>query len=118
MPIYCYTNDKGETVERVYRIGKQPTAISVKGQLYRRDIGAEHGGFQDTPGNWPKASFNMGNHPSQRKELATFLEAKGVPTEVNKQGDPVLRSRDHRRQVMKALGMYDRDAGYGDAAPR
>lgn len=118
MPIYCYTNDKGETVERVYRIGKQPKAIYVQGVLHHRDISAEHGGFQDTPGTYPKASFNMGNHPSQRQELASYLEAKGVPTEVNIHGDPVLRSRGHRRDVMKALGMFDRDAGYGDVAPR
>lgn len=114
MPFYCYTNDKGETVERMYRIGKQPSAISVQGKLYRRDIGAEHAGFKNTPGNWPYEN-DMGPfccHASERKQLEQNLAASGVPTRVTERGNCIIESNDHRNRLMRLYGYHDKDACY------
>lgn len=82
-----------------------------------RDFKAEQTGFVDRPGTWPMESDACGVHPDQAKEYAAYLREKGVPTEVNSDGNPVFTSREHRKRVCAATGMYDRNAGYGDQAP-
>lgn len=119
MPVYCYTNKSGKTIERIYRIGKAPDTIKVDGSRYARNIAVEHLGFKNTPGNWPQVNDVGGLccHPSERSQLIEYLAGQGVPTHVNKNGDCVLESRTHRKQVMKAMGYFDKSGGYGDAQP-
>lgn len=117
MPTYCYVNKSGKVVERIYPIGKAPSTIKLDGSRYARCIAVEHAGFRNTPGNWPQKTTMSGVLPSQANELRDFLQRKGVPTEVCKDGEMILRDRAHRKQVHQALGYYDRDGGYGDAAP-
>ena len=118
MPVFCYsTEDGSETIEEVFRCGKAPASVTRNGRKYMRDIGAEHGSFRNTPGAWPKWTIMSGVHPSQRQELAQFLEKSGVPTQVNAQGEMKWESRGHRSKVLRALGYFDKNAGYSDPTP-
>lgn len=63
---------------------------------------------------WPMESDAMGVHPTQAKEYSDYLKKKGVPTEINSDGNPVLTSRHHRKLVCAATDTYDRNAGFGD----
>lgn len=63
---------------------------------------------------WPIHSDAMGVAPSQRQQLADFLASKGVPTEVDGDGNPVLTGPRHRKQVAEARAFYDRNGGYSD----
>jgi hypothetical protein len=62
-------------------------------------------------------SVALAVHPTQRGEATEDAAKKGVPTEFTPDGCPVFVSRDHRKKYMRAYGYFDRDAGYGDAAP-
>lgn len=66
---------------------------------------------------WPFESDAAGVHPDQVSEAQEHCRKHGVPTEFNpKTGNPVMRSRKHRREFHKVWGVKDRDAGYGDYA--
>lgn len=41
MPTYCYTNDRGETVERYYAPESAPLSVIENGERYDRDLRAE-----------------------------------------------------------------------------
>lgn len=66
---------------------------------------------------WPIHSDSMGVAPSQAKDLEKFLASRGVPTEVDSDGNPVLTGPRHRKRVAEARGFYDRNGGYSDPAP-
>ena len=73
-------------------------------------------------GKWPYASEAMAvgyGHDIAKgvKEAQAILAQHGVKTEYDSLGRPVLRDRAHRKAHMRALGFYDRNAGYGDAEP-
>ncbi len=80
------------------------------------------GGMTEVPGaqakgNWPIESDAAGVHPDQVNEAIAHAVNKGVPTEFNRQtGNPIFRSRKHRNDFLRAHGMRDCDAGYGDYA--
>lgn len=63
---------------------------------------------------WPIKSDALGVHPKQAREAEEHARQKGVPTEFTPQGQPVFRSREHRKQYCRAYGVYDRNGGYGD----
>lgn len=75
------------------------------------DFGAAPAGPALT--GWPIHSDALAYHPKQRAEAAAHLKKLGVPTEIDKQGRPVLRNREHRRQVLKALKIHDRNSFTG-----
>jgi hypothetical protein len=56
-------------------------------------------------------------HPQQIKQAADDAAAKGVPTDFDGAGRPILTSRSHRRAYHLAYGVIDKDAGYSDAQP-
>ncbi|KKK69897.1 hypothetical protein LCGC14_2929440 [marine sediment metagenome] len=118
MPTYCYANENGEVIEHVCSINKRPKTIKRGGVIYRRCFQAEwdHGRGPEGvhPGGWPIVSETSGVHPSQIKEAEAFTRKQGVPTHYTKDGRPILTNRSHRRKFCKAMGMRDRDAGYGD----
>lgn len=66
---------------------------------------------------WPYSSDALGVGPDQIKEAGDSLAAAGIPTSFDKEGGLIVESRDHRNKVMGHLGMFDKDAGYGDRAP-
>lgn len=67
---------------------------------------------------WPMKCDAMGVHPAQIGEAKAAAMAAGVPTEFTRDGRVILTSRSHRRRYAHAMGYYDRNAGYGDPAPR
>lgn len=67
---------------------------------------------------WPLISDALGVHCSQVAEATESAKAKGVPTEFTPAGQPIFTSREHRKQYCRAYGFFDRNGGYGDAAPR
>jgi len=87
-------------------------------KLMRRNIAIEGAGQGAANDNYPMESDAAGVHPDQIKETMAFDRAHGVPTEYKPSGNPVFTSRGHRRAYCEAHGLYDRNAGYGDAAPK
>lgn len=70
------------------------------------------------PSNFPQISSAAGVNPNQIKEHMDHLRSKGCG-QVNhtSDGDIIFESKGQRRQVLQALGMYDRNGGYSDPAP-
>ncbi len=120
MPNYCYTNSKGETIERFYYVNDvRPNNIWVGGMVYRRDMAAELG--QRRPGRcgtWPMKSDALGVAEDQIQEAAEEARRHGVPTEFTKDGRAILTSPKHRKAYAELYGMYDRNGGYGDPQRR
>lgn len=116
MPTYCFTNCKGETIERFYEVNDvRPEKIRVGRMIYRRDMAAELG--QRRPGrcaNWPMKSDALGVAEDQIEEATAEARRCGVPTEFTKDGRAILTSAKHRKQYAELYGMYDRNGGYGD----
>ena len=52
----------------------------------------------------------LGYHPKQRQEALAHLEKLGVPTEITKAGDPVIRDAAHYKKLRRALGVHFRNA--------
>ena len=118
--LYCYTTADGHTTDHVFDIGQAPMSITLPdGQTAFRDIAAEHpaSGPRCAVGSkWPIYSDAAGVHPDQIPEAMAYCESVGVPTSYTKDGRAILVSRSHRAKHLKAVGLYDRDAGYGDYA--
>ncbi len=116
MPTYCYTTpDETETIEEVFSVGKAPAKVRRNGKVYERDIAAEHQGSQDHGGQWPILCDASGVHPDQVPEAMAVAKRKGVPTTFTRDGRAILRDRAHRVAYHRAVGLFDRDGGYGDA---
>src|SRR5690606_12804821 len=115
MPFFCYTHERsGETIEKLFPCGQAPAQIRENGKTYRRDLAAEHRGFRDTPGNWPRYSRAMGVGRTQIEQATKFYASRGVPVEFNRRGDIKIYDRAHERRVMEAGGFCHWNAGYGD----
>lgn len=118
--IYCYACKCGNKIEKVLPLRKFREHIkcpACSGQM-NIDIAAQQKDIKSTGVGWPMVSDALGVHPAQAQEFGQFLREQGVPTEVLPNGNPVLVSREHRKKVCAATGMYDRNAGYGDQAPQ
>jgi hypothetical protein len=70
------------------------------------------------PRTWPRASYTMGCHPDQVPEMRSHLASKGVEADFSKDGDVILNSPRHERDVAYALGFHQKNAGYSDAVPQ
>lgn len=119
--LYCYTCENcGHTAERQLPASKSKTRIRCAQcrKRMRRDLQAEQGHFKDTKTTWPMASTAAGVHPDQVAEAMAHDREHGVPTDYNSDGDPLFTSRGHRARYCAANGLYDRNAGFGDAAPK
>jgi hypothetical protein len=122
MPFYVYvdrnTGEKFElmmTISEMMRRQKPDGTIKHDGRTLHRSIAAEHHGVSSTPGNWPMRSDAAGVHPSQTGEAYSESVKLGVPTRFDPQtGQAIFESRSHRRDFLKAKGMFDRSGGYGD----
>lgn len=119
--IYCYVcTSCGKKSEKNLPMSESATQFTCEcGKPMRRDFQAEHGGFKDTPGNWPMESDAAGVAPEQIPEAMAYNERMGVPTRYNPEtGAAILTSREHRKRFCEISGLYDRNGGYGDQAPR
>lgn len=64
-------------------------------------------------------SIGCGCHPSQVDDFREDARKAGITgVDFRPDGTAVFSCRSARRDYMKLLGMYDRDAGYSDAAPQ
>jgi len=114
MPKYCYTTESGVTVEQNHSMSSVPKRVRVGDEWGYRDFAAEHGNHATGSGNWPMKSWAAGCNPNQVGEFTKASAERGVPTEFTKDGKAVFTSRGHRKKYLKAFGMHDRNAGYGD----
>lgn len=67
---------------------------------------------------YPYYSTAMGVNPLQIDEAVKALKKAGFRNpEFNELGDLKVESRGHKRRLCRHFGLFDRDAGYGDASP-
>ena len=59
---------------------------------------------------WPVLSDAAGCHPDQIHEYRKFLADQGVDARYTSDGRVIMESRSHRKQVLKALNMHDRNS--------
>lgn len=117
--IYCYLCQNSVCKKRV-EVGlllkdfSSETKCPDCGGIMSIDPAAQQGHRPNTASNWPQESDAMGVHPVQAKEYSEYLRERGVPTEINADGNPILTSQHHRKLVCAATETYDRNAGYGD----
>lgn len=117
MPTYCYVNDDtGEAIEEQFPIGQAPENIARDGLTFRRDFTAEQSGIAGSRATYPFASDAAGCHPTQVREFEENSRTLGVPTHFTSDGRAMFESRTHRNRYLKAAGLRDRSAGYGDHA--
>lgn len=121
MPVYCYREPRSGkvhevvmTVSEMLRREKGGKLTLDDGTKVERCYEVEHGGFRNTPGNWPMKSDALGCHPDQVKEFEQHCASLGVPTRYTSDGRAVLENREHRRRLLRAMGYHDRDGGYSD----
>ncbi len=117
MPLYSYTQydaeksefvPNGRTVTRFFSMKEDhPQTISVDGELYKRDVLADHGKVAHKPGNWPLMSDAAGVVPEQIGEAMSEARKAGIPTDFTPDGKAVFRSPGHRRQYLKHIGLQD-----------
>ena len=110
MPIYCFKTDDGEVVERSFHVDRVPKRVRLPdGRRAKRSLVDElrTTAVSSTKG-WPLTCIASGVHASQAGELRDHLAAKGVPTEVTSDGDPIYRNASHRRKALAVRGMHDR----------
>ena len=95
--------------------------ISADAERFKEELRGElskgNKGVRKSIARWPIVSDAMGVSEEQIPEAQAILKQHGVHTDYTPDGRPVLRDRAHRKAHMKALGFYDRSAGFGDQAP-
>ena len=114
MPIYCYTNKDGVTIERSSSVSDFAREIEVDGELYTVDVCAQQGHVKQTTGNWPLKSEACGVGHDQVAEAQAADIAKGLPANYTKDGRKIFNSASERKKWCEAYGFYDKNAGYSD----
>ena len=121
MVTYCFVTDDGETTERHYSsIPKNPPKrVKIGNKWAHRDFSREQGGVSGGKACWPRKSLALGCSPDEVKEYEKWERELGVPTRhCPDTGDAIIESRDHQNRLMKARGLRNWDAGYGDYSGR
>jgi hypothetical protein len=105
----------GSVRDEFFARGEAPAKVRFEdGQLGERDVASEVAGHPVTSANYPMVSDAAGVHPDQTQEAYDHSVANGVPTQFTKDGSAVFESAGHRKRYCEAVGLYDRNAGYGD----
>jgi hypothetical protein len=99
------------------QIKLQLTAKPAPKEVRRELIGVEGGvrkaQIKSGNPNWPLKSDALGVNPDQIAEARETLALHGVPdTEFTSDGQPIIRSQNHFRQVAKAFGIFNGAHGY------
>jgi putative FmdB family regulatory protein len=84
------------------------------GEKTERDFIGEQSGVVHVPGNWPMKSDAMAVHPDQIGEAQESSVRKGVPTQFDRDGRPILTSAAHRKKFCEAYGYWAKNAGHSD----
>jgi hypothetical protein len=123
MPTYCFVLEAdGRSVEVSCSVADMEAMETGKDRLFflpeygfaRRDYQREQEGTRSNSAGWPLWSDAAGVHPSQARETMDYLRSRGCPTEINSEGQVRMDNRAHRRDILKALNLHDRNGGYGD----
>lgn len=118
MPFYIYTCKKGHQSEYFSSLDKYKKFRKCKcpecGRRAEHTIAATTKNHRHSAGTWPMHSDAMSVHPTQIREQQVALAKKGVSCEFDQDGRAILTSRQHRKEVAEAMGMFDRNGGYGD----
>ena len=79
------------------------------GTGFRDFVATLRGARVGIAGEWnhPIHSEALAVHPEQRAEAIASAEKHGVPTEFDKHGCPIFRSRSHRKRYCKEYGFVD-----------
>jgi hypothetical protein len=93
------------------------TAVRDIGEEFRREYRAHDRSQRKAIARWPLASEALAVPANEIKQYEEHDRLHGVSTSYDRQGRPVFTSQKHRREYCRLHGYYDRNAGYGDAAP-
>ena len=124
MPEYHYRDGKKKLIRLVMSVSEMTSrqnggsTITHEGKTLARDLPSELRGFRHYPGAWPMKSEALGVMPEQISEARQAASESGVPTNFTPDGRAILTSREHRKKLSQSLGLFDKDAGYGDASPK
>jgi len=124
MPIYEFMKGSGEVVE--VHLSFAEFDRRVKNGKIRLDDGEvgiydwrQHKLTKTLPGNYPMESDAAGVHPAQIKDQIEHLKNMGCGfVEHSKDGNPIFHDKAQRKHVCEALGLFDRNASYGDPQPK
>jgi hypothetical protein len=124
MSTYCFrVVDTDEPVELVLPMGEHQKLARLDGTYELpdgrrawRDFEAEMVGKRSGGSGWPMWSDAMGCDPSQIPEMSASLKKMtGMTPEFHPEtGELKCNSRGQRRAYMRAMGLHDRNGGYGD----
>ncbi len=114
MPTYLYRTEDDVVHAHVCPVGKAPETLTVDGVVAKRSIVDEHSGHHDTNANYPMKCEASGVFPSQIAEAQNILKVQGTSAEYTPDGRPIYTSAIHRKACLRAMGLYDRNGGYGD----
>ena len=119
MPAYtykCKACGHQQVVVRPMSDSEVPVLCEVDSFVMYRNFKADFGKQLDGD-IWPYASYAAGASPGEVPELRKIDEANGVPTDYSADGDPIFRSKSHRKKYCETHKLFDRNAGYGDPVP-
>lgn len=113
--------ESGDIVEKTMTVAEMLSCKRDDGEYFllpegkaKRRIDIEQGGWRSSHAGWPMLDEAAGVPPSAIAENVAFMRASGVPTSFTPDGRVIWTDRNHRKRGLKALGMYDKNAGYGD----
>lgn len=125
MPMYEFVRDSsGEVIQLMLSFSEFDRR--VKDGRIKLDDGEmasysweQHKLTSTVPSNYPMVCTAAGVHPDQVKEHMDHLRKMGCG-QVNhtKDGDLIFESKGQRKRVLEALGLFDRNASYGDPTPK
>lgn len=124
MPTYEFLKPDGAVVEVFMSFAEHDRR--VKDDVIKLDDGStarKHwsgkSAISSVPSCYPMVSSAAGVHPGQIKEHMDHLRKMGCgQVDHTKNGDIIFRDKSQRRKVLETLGMYDRNGGYSDPAPK
>lgn len=70
------------------------------------------------PSGWPMVSDALAVDPRDAGEAQADAAKRGVPTEFNREGQPIFTSSGHKAAYCRAMGAVDRNGGYRDYTGR
>lgn len=115
MPTYRFECDCGNKTEIRRPMSEYdiPKICKCGKEMYRNF----ESGAKQTAGTYPMASCALGGHPDDIPAMVARDIKAGVPTEYDKDGDPILRDKKHRKDYCRSRNIHDRNAGYSDPVP-
>ncbi len=120
MPVYCFKCDKcgrREEEQRVMADSDKPMACGC-GVDMRRDIQAEAPNRLAACDTYPMVSYAAGGHVDDTQKMMQEDKRLGIRETHYEDGDPVFRSKKHRKEYCEKREMYDRNAADSDPTPK